>query len=241
MKLSFVIPAYNEEAYIGRCLESIVKALGQKPAGYEAEIIVINNASTDRTKEIAESVPGVRVVDEPNKGLTKARQRGLQEAQGELLAYIDADSYVAEHWFPIMEHEFATKPKLVSLSGPYRYYDLSGWKKFLAELGWDIAAPTLYFFAPYIVLGGNFTAKKEALIAMGGFDASIDFYGEDMDIAWRLHELGTVLFRMDFFVYSSGRRLTGEGLFKTYLVYAINSLWEVIFHRPFTKTSKDIR
>ena len=62
-KLAFVIPAYNEEALIGKCLESVVAEIAR--SGADAEIIVVNNASTDRTGEIARSFPTVRVVDEP--------------------------------------------------------------------------------------------------------------------------------------------------------------------------------
>jgi len=72
MVLSFVVPAFNEEAYIGDCLESILQQT--KQIQDSIEIIVVNNASTDRTREVALSYPGVRVVDEPRKGLTFARQ-----------------------------------------------------------------------------------------------------------------------------------------------------------------------
>ena len=72
MRLSFVVPAYNEETYLPACLESI---LAQTRELDEAvEIIVVNNASTDRTREVALKFSGVRVVDEPRKGLTYARQ-----------------------------------------------------------------------------------------------------------------------------------------------------------------------
>src|SRR5690606_40953631 len=63
MKLAFVIPAYNEEALIGKCLDSVVAEIAR--AGVDAQIIVVNNASTDRTGEIARSYPSIRVVDEP--------------------------------------------------------------------------------------------------------------------------------------------------------------------------------
>ena len=61
MKLSFVIPAYNEEAYIGKCLGSIEREL--RGARYDAEVIVVNNASTDRTKTIAKGFAGGRIVE----------------------------------------------------------------------------------------------------------------------------------------------------------------------------------
>ncbi|MFN4211965.1 MAG: glycosyltransferase family 2 protein, partial [Devosia sp.] len=59
MRLAFVIPAYNEEALIGKCLESVIAEIAR--SGADAEVIVVNNASTDRTGEIARSYTGVRV------------------------------------------------------------------------------------------------------------------------------------------------------------------------------------
>ncbi len=66
MRLSFVVPAYNEEAYLPACLESILAQT--RELGDDVEIIVVNNASTDRTREVALGYPGVRVVDEPPRG-----------------------------------------------------------------------------------------------------------------------------------------------------------------------------
>ena len=100
MKISLVIPAYNEESYIGECIDCAILA----SRGRVYEIIVVNNASTDRTKEIAIR-KGVRVVDEPEKGLTKARQRGLIEATGDYIAYIDADTRMPNMWFDKIEYK----------------------------------------------------------------------------------------------------------------------------------------
>ena len=77
MRLSFVIPAYNEERYLGGCLESILEQTRDLP---DTEIVVVNNASTDGTRDVALSYPRVRLVDEPRKGLTYARQAGFARA-----------------------------------------------------------------------------------------------------------------------------------------------------------------
>lgn len=238
MKLSFVIPAYNEEKYLGACLESVVKTA--QTTSWPTEIIVINNASTDRTAEVAGKFPEVRVVDEPRKGLTIARERGLLEAKGEFLAYLDADTRLPEGWFQIMEETFKN-PKVVCVSGPYHYFDLAGFKRFFAELIWNIVTPITYRLVGYMVLGGNFVAKKKALEDMGGINTNIRFYGEDTDIAWRLARIGKVVWRMDFFVWTSARRLLKDGLLKSYWIYGVNYLWEALFHKPFTNEYRDIR
>jgi glycosyltransferase involved in cell wall biosynthesis len=87
MTLSIVIPAFNEEKYIGDCLKSCLKFA---PANLR-EIIVVDNASTDRTAEVARGYgPLVRVVSQPKKGLTHARQAGFEAAQGDIMMSIDA-------------------------------------------------------------------------------------------------------------------------------------------------------
>ena len=76
MKLAFVIPAYNEEALIGKCVESVLAEV--KRSGRNVDVVVVNNNSTDRTREIAASYEGARVVDELQKGLVSARDGGFR-------------------------------------------------------------------------------------------------------------------------------------------------------------------
>lgn len=243
LKISLIIPAYNEEDSIGACVDAALK----NSHDLFHEIIVIDNASTDRTKEIIEKKIQVgtsttlRVVTETNKGLTRARQRGLLEATGDLLAYTDADTLLPETWAEDALKVFNANEKVVCLSGPYRYHDGSWWRNAIMTTLWYLSAPIMYRIVGYMVLGGNFIARKWALEKMGGFDKNIEFYGEDTDIARRLSKFGKVVFRMDFFIYSSGRRFEDEGLIRTNYVYAMNFLWQVIFHKPFTWKYKDIR
>src|ERR1700735_3878627 len=96
MRLSFVVPAYNEETYLPACLESILAQTSGM--GDAVEIIVVNNASSDRTREVALGYPGVRVVDEPRKGLTHARQAGFAASTGDLIANVNSDSRLTPGW-----------------------------------------------------------------------------------------------------------------------------------------------
>src|SRR6267142_1703218 len=88
--VSFVVPAYNEEALIGSCLAGISAEISR--TGCPAEIIIVDNGSSDATRRIALAVPGVKIVDEPRKGLVQARQAGCRAAKGEYIANIDADT-----------------------------------------------------------------------------------------------------------------------------------------------------
>ena len=131
MKLSFVIPAHNEEKYIAQCLESVIREA--KKTRRDVEIIVVNNASTDKTREIALSFSEVKVVDEPRKGLPQARQAGFLASSGDLIANVDADSIIPSFWIEKVFDHFSRNEKLVALSGPYIYYDLFENKKLFGQ------------------------------------------------------------------------------------------------------------
>lgn len=237
MVLSIIIPAYNEEKYLPAALAAVTKSAPD----FLNEVIVVNNASADRTSAVARNVPRVRVVDEPNKGLTRARQRGLREARGELLAFVDADTTVSAQWFMTIQKEFAVDPRLVCLSGPYRYYDLSPVRGAIVWVYWNLLAYAAYLLTGYMTVGGNFVARRSALEKIGGFDTSIEFYGEDTNIARRLNAVGKVKFSRKFLVQTSARRFKQEGFVRTGLVYVVNFFSEVLFKKPLTKHYQDIR
>src|SRR5271156_4566480 len=124
MKISFVVPAYNEQALLTRSLTAIRDEILR--AGYglgtEAEIIVVNNASTDNTREVAEAVPGGGGGGEPRKGLGRARWCGFEASTGALIANIDADTIIPPGWLTEVMRQFEKGENLVALSGPYVYY-----------------------------------------------------------------------------------------------------------------------
>lgn len=236
-RISLIIPAHNEEKYIGSCLESVL-AHG---AGRFAEIVVVDNASTDNTASIAAAYPGVRVVRTEQKGLTHARQCGLESTTGEYVAFIDADCRMDNQWLPTVESHFAQHPQTVSLTGPVWYYDgssMAGWS--IVVLEW-LSLPIAYFAAGYLVIGGNFVARRDALEKIGGFDTTIAFFGEDADIAKRLSTVGPVYLRMHFAIATSMRRFAHDGVFRTCIRYTLNFVWRVLFRRSFTHAYSDVR
>ena len=244
MRLSFVVPAYNEEAYLPACLESIMAQTGE--LGDAVEIIMVNNASTDRTREVAMGFKGVRVVDEPRKGLTFARQAGFAASTGELIANVDSDSRLTEGWVATVLKEFAAEPKLVALSGPFIYYDMSPSQRVSVRVFYAIAylvyaVNRWVLRAGSMVQGGNFVLRRTALEKIGGFNTAIAFYGEDTDIARRMHQVGEVKFTFDLKMFSSARRLKKEGTLRIALRYTINYFWTIFGKTPFTKEYTDIR
>lgn len=244
MVLSFVVPAFNEEAYIGDCLESILKQTEEMRDS--TEIIVVNNASTDRTRDVAARYPGVRVIDEPRKRLTFARQAGFLASTGSIIANVDSDSRLPPGWVARVLKEFRSNPRLAGFSGPFIYYDLTPQQRRLVKifylLGWVTHMVNKHILhVGAMMQGGNFVCSRWALEKIGGFNVDISFYGEDTDIARRLNAVGDVVFSFDLKMYSSARRLKHEGMFKMAARYSVNYFWTTFFKRPFTNDHIDIR
>ena len=244
IRFSFVVPAYNEEVLLPSCLQAIRAEIAR--SGVSAEIVVVDNASTDRTSAVAESFADVKVVYEPRKGLVQARKAGFEASSGVLVANIDADTLLPPGWIDRVEAEFARDPALVTVSGPYDYYDVPFHVRAAARLFYVVGFGT-YSLNRYVlkvgsmVQGGNFVLKREALIRAGGFDPSFTFYGEDTDIARRMAQVGTVKFTWVLMAKSSGRRLKGDGLLMTGVRYSSNYIWATFFKKPFSSAWQDYR
>lgn len=243
MKLSVVIPAYNEENYIGPCLKAVTKEATR--SGHDVEIIVVNNASTDRTVEIAARFPGVKVVTEPCKGLSRARNTGCRESHGELIMNVDADCLMPRGYISRMLPHFEN-PRLALLSGPFFFYDMPQ----AAQIGSMFFY--LFQFFPNVIgqrilrlgaiaQGGNFVVRRRMLEKVGGFNTSITFYGEDTDIAIRLSRVGLVRFSMRLQMRTSARRLLKHGLLRTGYFAGINIIFMLFWGRPLTREHKDVR
>jgi len=244
MKLSFVIPAYNEEKYISQCLQSIFNELEGKL--YDVEIIVVNNSSTDKTKEIASAFSGVTVVDEAQKGLVNARKAGFAVATGDLIANIDADTILTHEWIEKVLDKFKYNSDIVAFSGPFIYYDMPLRINVLVRLFYYFGYITYLFNSHFLhvssmLQGGNFVFRRAAFEKIGGYNDKFVFYGEDTDVAKRLSKVGKVIFSFKLPIYASGRRLRKEGILKAGFKYSINYFWTIIFRKPFNKKYTDVR
>jgi glycosyltransferase involved in cell wall biosynthesis len=243
--VSIVIPAYNEEKYIGRLLASLKKL----PKENILEILIVDNSSSDKTCEVVRIVSlgtdefdrKIRLLEEPRKGVAWARTRGVQEARGEIIAFLDADTCVTDEWFSKLLGYFSSK-KIVCVSGPTYYYDVSFFVRIGVSIYWWIASVIVArIITGYMGIFANLAVRADSLKKIGGIDTSVEFYGDDTNIARRLSKVGKVIFPRDFFVYASGRRLNTEGLFITAWRYTANFFSEVLVHKPVTKGYTEVR
>lgn len=244
MKISYIIPAFNEEKLIEKCIRSIVSQ-GNMP---EHEIIVVDNNSKDRTVEIIKKeFPKVLVIKETRQGMTLARNTGAKKAQGDILVFFDADVIVPSHWTERMLSKFIENKNLVGVSGPYSFYDLPMFYKPFAAFVFQILnrlAETVLnrlLKKASLWVGGNIAVKKDVFWKIGGFNEDIVFYGEDIDLPTKLMKYGTVRFLYDMWVWSSARRLVDGNPITEGVVYIINYAWFFITGRSRGKSYKEVR
>lgn len=236
LEISLVIPAYNEEAYVGQTLDSVI----EHGHGKFKQIIVVDNNSSDKTSEVAAARTGVTVLKELRKGTSNARQTGVEQTTSDLIAFMDADTMLPEGWIEKALKTFED-PKVVMLSGPARYFDAVWYQQWVLNALWWLSGALVYPLVGYMVLGGNCVVRASALKEIGGLDRSITFYGDDTNMAQRLAEVGKVLFKLDFFIYYSARRWKKEGFWYTAYKYATNYVFHVLFKKPLSKEHVDVR
>lgn len=230
MNLSFVIPAYNEEARLAYCIASVQR---EAPG---CQIIVVDNGSIDRTAELALKM-GAKVFYEATKGITRARQTGLLASETGWVAFIDADNELPEGW--LRELVDNIDHGVVAISGPPVFRELRMVKRLIVTLYYTIGV-IFFRFLP-MTQGGNCVFRRDALISVGGFNTEIDFFGEDTATAIRLSKVGKVVYSPGMFCWSSARRFNAEGFIRTGMRYVVNYFWMWATGRPWTRTYGDHR
>jgi len=242
LTITTIVCAYNECRLLPACLYSLLSQT--RPPD---EILVIDNASTDGTGAVARAIPGVRVIDEPAKGLVVARETARRAAHTDIVAYIDADCRVPITWLERVEAHFAKPLPPVAVTGPYRFYDWD-WSGRAIVRAYDllVAPPTHaavhhVIGAGAILYGGNFAVRRDALATIGGFDRRIEFHGEDTNLGRRLTPLGRVALCQDCWVWTSARRYRVMGKAAVFSVYVRNFWSEILRHRPADGTHLDVR
>ena|SRR5215813_5677995 len=157
LTIATIVCAYNESRLLPACLYSL-RAQTRPPD----DILVINNASTDQTGAVARAVPGVRVVDEPRKGLVVARETGRRATDADVVAFVDADCRAPITWLERVDAQFERDDAPVAVTGPYRFYDWDVTGRALIRAYDVLVAPPTHALVHHlcglgaILYGGNF-------------------------------------------------------------------------------------
>jgi glycosyltransferase involved in cell wall biosynthesis len=180
--LSIIVPAWNEEKYIGRTLESLKRAVAryERERGASAEIIVVDNNSQDRTADVARE-HGAQVVFEPINNIGRARNAGVRAARGKFLAFCDADNCVTENMF-FRIHDHLSNARIVG-GGTWIHPERRNLKIVFFYALWHI-------YVTFSRVGvGVMHCRKEDFEAIGGYDEEI-YAAEDLQLAYDLRKLG---------------------------------------------------
>jgi len=197
---SVVIPAFNEENFIAKTLESVLEQDFK-----DFEIIVVDNNSTDKTAQIAKKF-GAIVFSEKNQGIAFARQKGFLNVKGEIIASTDADTILPKNWLSKIFGEFKKNENLVAFGGSCYFYSGPISAKFASRY---LLCPFLifdkFFSGGWNLMGCNMAIKKEVFFKIGGFNTNLKL-NEESEISHHLRKVGKVILDPNFKVKTSGRR-----------------------------------
>ncbi len=188
--VSVVIPARNAASTLGACLAGL-RAEGIP--GWNAELLIVNDASTDGTRTVA-SEPGVQVLEGEGRGPAAARNLGIRYAKGEVVVFLDADTVPQPGWFQTLLGPF-DDPAVVGVKGRYRS-EQRGLVARFAQLEFEAKYKRLERQSRTegsvdFIDTGNAAYRRDALVTVGGFDESFPAQSaEDVDLAFRLAARG---------------------------------------------------
>ncbi len=222
-RFSIVVPAFNEV----RFLPATLKSLQQQDFRGEFEIIVVDNNSTDGTAAIARS-SGVKVLHESRPGVCAARQRGTEQARGEIVISTDADTRQPSDWLSRLDTRFSD-PDVVLVAGPCRY-DHPTW--------WSTQYPKVLFGLVglvYALTGRVFyvTATNSAFrrAEFGGYDLRQTQGGDEFGLLRALRGRGRMIWDAANVVTTSARRLQHGFLYSFFVTFIFYYLVGYVVNR----------
>lgn len=202
--VSIIIPAYNEEKYITECIKS---AKNQTVA--DCEIIVIDNNSTDHTENIARA-QGAQIVYETKQGLIPARNRGFEEAHGDIIIKVDADSRLLPDTVSAIQKIFEKDPSIAGVTGNFFVYDAPFLSKSLIPSR-IITAILKHHAGSSFLLGPCYALRKSAWRKIQHEVCADDkLVHEDIDLGLHLSRIGKIYFIKTPIIQTSLRRLSSN-------------------------------
>lgn len=219
---SVIVPVYNGESTIAGCIESL---LGQ--TRQPAEIVIVDNNSTDRTCEIVRKYP-VTLIHERKQTSYAARNTGIKHTRTELIALTDADCYATPDWLEELIRPFA-RDEIMAVAGSIE----------------DVAPVTtlerlLTLNSPFtnndpaespVLLTVNVAYRRAALEALGWFDEALPTAG-DVDMGWRLASRWSgAIARASAAAVKHKHRTTWKGLFKQFKRYGYSEILLATLYR----------
>lgn len=224
MKISIVIPVYNEAATLAACLEAIA-AQTVRPH----QVIVVDNNSADGSAALAEAYEFVTLLREPRQGVVHARTRGFDAARGDVIARIDADTLLPPDWLACVKAIFEDE-SVAAVSGAAHYYDfaLDGLADRLDGYFRERLARKLK--NANFLWGANMAVRRSAWLGVRSRLCRQAHLHEDFDLAIHLQEQGhRVAYDKNLVAAVSSRRI--DSSLMAYLRYTLVSPRTYAWHR----------
>lgn len=175
MKISVIIPLYNKEHFVAKTLESVLSQTYQ-----DFEVIIIDDGSTDHSVEVVSSYDDsrIKIIKQPNRGVSSARNHGIQIAKGEYITFLDAD----DKWKP---NYLETMFKLTKDYPDYSVFCSAHDGRYIHSLPDGVSIIKDHCKFPFIFWTGCMFIKKSVFKEIGGFREGIQL-GEDRDMWLRI-------------------------------------------------------
>ena len=184
--VSIIIPTFNGASRIGNCLDALLPQI----TGRDAEILVVNDGSTDNTAGVVENYPQVRLITQANAGPAAARNLGAREARGAILLFTDDDCVPMPDWLDAMLAPFSD-PEVVGAKGIYRTHQKSLAARFVQIEYEDkyrlmSGLPSIDFIDTY-----SAAFLRHRFLEMSGYDTSFPVAcAEDIELSYRMSARG---------------------------------------------------
>jgi GT2 family glycosyltransferase len=209
-KISIIICTYNRDPYIYRSLQQLAEN-NFRPDAYE--IVLVNNSSTDGTerecRRFEADFPSLpfRYFVEANQGLSHARNRGIAEAQGDMLVFLDDDAFVVKSYLQNLQRYLQHYPDLAAFGGKIKpLYEAGVEPKWMSKwtLSWvsaiDLGEKVVPFAGKQFPIGANMGISKKTIELVGNFNTKLGrskknmMAGEEKDIFNRIKSIGGQIF-----------------------------------------------
>lgn len=238
-KISVVIPAYNEEKLIARCLQSLKEQTYNKD---NFEVIIVDNGSSDTTVKVAKSF-GVKVYTyKDHRNPSAARGFGITKVKSKIIAFTDADSVVTSGWLKTID-KLLYNQELVCIGGRVLPDKKTSWIKAVFSL-YDVFFGLSNAIGKPIMGGYNMAMQKDSYEQVGGLDGNLRS-GDDFDLVARLREkygYKKVRYIPDLVVYTSIRKQEDPKIFFRYFSAGLlNYVSIILLGKKKTGKSFDVR
>lgn len=214
--VSVVVPVLNGCETLGDLLTALSH---QAETTCDLEIFVVDNGSTDGSQEIVCASGVAKLLEEPVRGPAAARNRGLQEAHGDVIAFVDADMLPTRRWLSELVKPFSDEKVMIVAGQTIAYRPSTPAERYTAACGvWDTQRAVQrrpFPFAP----SGNMAVRREAAIGVGGW-ANDMLTAEDVDFSFRVLRQfpGEIVYGQEAITFHRHRPTT-EGLRKQAFTY----------------------